>query len=622
MSVSPTPDFPTHPAPAVTAARQFVPQTFDPADWDQVQPLFDGLLARNLDSADSIVAWLTDYSELSAVLAEAGSRRNIAHACHTDDDEIEKAYLHWVEQISPKLKPLGNQLQKKYLESPALDQLDARRYDILTREWRASFELFREANVPLQTQVTKLNSEYDKLIGAMLVDYDGQTQTLQQLARYQEEPDRQVRQETWELSATRRLEDHEKIDQLFQDMFERREQMAKNADCKNYLEYSWKSWQRFDYSPKDCEDFADAIDAVVMPRIKQLDEQRRDELGVETLRPWDLSVDVKNRGPLRPFPADDVSQMVKGSTEIFRRIDPSLADDFAELEFGPNLDLDSRKGKRAGGFQASLSESRQPFIFMNAAGTQRDVDTLLHEGGHAFHYQWASRAEPLIFLQHAPLEFCEVASMSMELMGCDHYGVFYGDDDQAHRAKRKQLEGIIRFFPWMATIDMFQHWVYTHPGHDIAERTAGLARDLGSIHQPRPRLLRLRSRAETSLARPTAPVPHPVLLRRVRHRPARRTAALEEVPGRPRRGVGGLSQRIDPRRQPTAARAVCRGGDRLQLHPRHLGTAHRRGGRGTGQAAGIDIDGVKLLTPCFDQMNGIKAGRTRSGTTAFQPARV
>ncbi|MEL7087578.1 MAG: M3 family oligoendopeptidase, partial [Planctomycetota bacterium] len=355
---------------------------------------------------------------------------------------------------------------------PGLAELDPERYDILTREWKASFELFREANVPLSTQVTKLNSEYDKTIGAMLVEYDGQTQTLQQLARYQEETDRAVRQETWELSANRRLEDREKIDRIFQDMFELREQMAKNADCDHYLDYSWKSWQRFDYTPRDCQDFADAIDAVIMHRVAELDEKRKGELGVETLRPWDGAVDVKGRGPLRPFPADDPRKMVEGSREIFEKIEPSLAEDFATLKFGPNLDLESRKGKRAGGFQASLPEVKQPFIFMNAAGTQRDVDTMLHEAGHAFHYMWASRAEPLVFMQHAPIEFCEVASMSMELMGCDHYGVFYDHEEEAARAKRKQLEGIIRFFPWMATIDMYQHWLYTNPGHDIAARTA------------------------------------------------------------------------------------------------------------------------------------------------------
>lgn len=473
----------TPPTPAVPA-RHFVAADFDPSDWAQVEPYFQTLLERDLDTGEALEQWLTDYSELSAVMSEYGSRRNIDHACHTDDADIEKAYMHWVENIAPKLAPLGNELKKKYLSAPGLSSLNPDRYDILTREWKASFELFREANVPLSTKVTKLNSEYDKTIGAMLVEYDGKTQTLQQLARYQEETDRAVRQETWELSANRRLQDQVKIDQIFQDMFELREQMARNADCDHYLDYSWKSWQRFDYTPGDCRDFANAIESVIMPRVAELDEQRKAALGVDTLRPWDGAVDVKGRSPLRPFPEDDPKKMVSGATEIFRKIDPSLAEDFATLKFGPNLDLDSRKGKRAGGFQASLSESKQPFIFMNAAGTQRDVDTMLHEAGHAFHYMWASQNEPLTFLTHAPIEFCEVASMSMELMGCDHYGEFYADPDQANRAKRKQLEGIIRFFPWMATIDMYQHWLYTHPGHGIDERTTAWKEIAGRFTSP------------------------------------------------------------------------------------------------------------------------------------------
>jgi len=464
--------------------RTFVPADLNPAEWDQLRPLYDALLERDLGDGVAMEAWLADYSELSAAVGEYGSLRNIDYACHTDAADIEKAYMHWVENIAPKLSPLYNQLREKYLASPGLADLDQDRYGILTREWKASSSLFREANVPLATRVTKLNSDYDKLIGEMQVEFDGKTQTLQQMARYQEETDRSVREEAWRLSASRRLDDRAAIDQIFQDMFEIREQIAANADCDHYLDYSWKSWQRFDYTPQDCTEFADTIDRVVMPRVAQLDRDRRAKLGVETLRPWDGSVDPQGRDPLRPFNPDDPQRMVERATEIFRRVDPSLATDFATMTFGRNLDLDSRKGKRAGGFQASLTESRQPFIFMNAAGLQRDVDTLLHEGGHAFHFMWAAKNEPLTFMQHAPIEFCEVASMSMELMGCDHYGVYYDQPEKAARAKRKQLEGIIRFFPWMATIDMFQHWVYTHPGHSIEDRTKAWLEISGRFTSP------------------------------------------------------------------------------------------------------------------------------------------
>jgi oligoendopeptidase F len=155
--------------------------------------------------------------------------------------------------------------------------------------------------------------------------------------------------------------------------------------------------------------------------------------------------------------------------EIFSRMSPQLGAEFESLSTNHNLDLQSRKGKQPGGYQCSLEESRQPFIFMNAAGLQKDVQVLLHEGGHAFHFIATSAREPLVFLRSAPMEFAEVASMSMELLGAEHYDVFYDDRDAA-RAKRTLLEDIVRILPWIATIDSFQHWIYTHRDHTRDER--------------------------------------------------------------------------------------------------------------------------------------------------------
>jgi oligoendopeptidase F len=455
----------------LAATESFVPDNLDPADWSALERLYRQLLDRPIDTPEAIETWLADLSALSAAVSEYGARRSIAYACNTEDAEVEKAYLHWVEQISPKIKPLFFKLQQKYLASPALSQTRPERYDILTREWRADVEVFREENVPLQTQVTKLVSRYDKLVGAMIVEFRGKSYTLQQLGRFLEEPDRPTRQQAWELSANRRLQDREAIDDLFGQMLTLRGTMAHNAGFGDFRGYAWKLRGRFDYAPQDCLDFADAIAAAVVPRVEELDRQRQAALGVDRLRPWDLSVDPQHRSPLRPFDADKPAEMVEKVATMFERIEPALAADFRRLRFGRNLDLESRRGKRAGGFQSSLEKSAEPFIFMNAAGLQRDVETLLHEGGHAFHFVWACGKESNVFLRHAPLEFCEVASMAMEAMGADHYGVFYADADEAARAKRTFLEGIVRFFPWMAIIDSFQHWVYTHPGHGPDERT-------------------------------------------------------------------------------------------------------------------------------------------------------
>ncbi len=457
--------------PANAAKRTFVPQQFDVADWAQIEPLLTQLSEARIGSTAELSAWLSQMSELSAVIDEYGSRKYIDKSCHTDDEAIEKAFMHYVENIEPKLKPIYFELQKKYLQSPHRSGLTDQRYDILNRKWQADVEIFRPENVPLETEVTKLVTDYDKTCGAMLVEFRGKTLTMQQLARFQEETDRNTRFEAFDAGVKRRMQDKEKIETIYDKLLPIRQTIASNAGFDNFRSYMWKALKRFDYSPDDCHKFADAIEKSIVPLVRELDKQRQADLGVDSLRPWDLGVDPKGRQPLRPFPESDIDGFVTRTKKIFERMSPQLAADFETLRTNKNLDLESRKGKQPGGYQCNLEESGQPFIFMNAAGLQRDVETLLHEGGHAFHFLAAAANEPLTFLRQAPMEFCEVASMSMEALAADHYDIFYDNPDECARAKRAYLEGVIRFFPWMAIIDQFQHWIYTHPGHTPDERT-------------------------------------------------------------------------------------------------------------------------------------------------------
>ena len=454
---------------ATVPPRSFVPMNVHIADFAQIDPLFRQLLDRPVVSPAELEKWLGDLSELMSVIDEYGSRRYIDKSCHTDDPEIEKRFLHFVENVEPKVKPLFFQLQEKYLASPHRTRLSGQRYAILGRKWQADVELFRQENVPLETEVTKLVTDYDKLSGAMIVNFRGRDYTMQQMARFLEETDGATRQEAWELISERRLQDRPAIEENFAKLLDLRNQIAHNAGMDDYRAYTWTSYKRFDYTPEDCLRLADAIAEVCVPVVEELNRQRRSDLGLDQLRPWDLSVDPKGCSPLRPFDESEVPAFVDKTQQIFARLSNQLAQDFQSLKDNRNLDLDSRKGKQPGGYQCSLEESRQPFIFMNAAGLHGDVETLLHEGGHAFHCL-AARDEPLVFLRSAPMEFCEVASMSMELLGSEHLDVFYNESDVA-RAKRKLFEGIIGFFPWMATIDTFQHWLYTNPGHSGEQRT-------------------------------------------------------------------------------------------------------------------------------------------------------
>lgn len=464
MSLLPFGELPVH------TPRRFVPARIDLGDWTQIAPLFDALEARAAECRDvaEFERWILDGGELGAALDEEGARRYIAMTCHTDSPEAEKSYLQFVETIEPELKPRQFQLAKLYLAHPLRAQLSPARYAIFDRDTALLVELFREENVPLQTEESKLGNEYNKLTGGLTVNFRGEERTLVAMGRYQEEPERPLREEAWKLVAERRLAEADKFDDFFDGLIKLRQQMAHNAGFANYRDYGFKLRGRFDYAPADCERFHDAIAAEVMPVIRELQARRKEQLGVATLRPWDLAVDALNRPPLKPF--TDTADLERGSQTIFDRLDPELAGGFTTMRELRLLDLANRKGKAPGGYQSTLSEARLPFIFMNAVGLQRDVETILHEAGHAFH-ALATRGEDLYAYRGAPIEFCEVASMAMELLAAPHLDVFYTEAD-AKRARRVHLEGIVGVFPWIATVDAFQHWVYTHPGHSRAERRA------------------------------------------------------------------------------------------------------------------------------------------------------
>jgi len=446
--------------------HRWLPQDAEFKTWDQIEPCYQQLLARSIESTGDLEAWLFDLGELNGAVSQEGVRRYVAMTCQTDDPDREAAHLAFVRDIEPKLKPIQNDLRNRYLDSPHRSGLSKDRYHVFDRAQENRRALYREANIPRETELAELDQQYQKVIGAMTVTFRGQERTPSQMAPFLEEPDRATRQEAWELVAARRLVDRDAIDDLFDRMIALRQEIAREAGFPSYTEYAYRVRERFDYGVPEAEAFQDAIEKVVVPLARRLQAERLKALGVPSLRPWDLSVDPLGRPPLRPFA--DVEKLAEGSEAIFTDVDPELGSQFAYLRKNGLLDLANRKGKAPGGYQTTLEDDRLPFIFMNAVGVDGDVRTLLHEGGHAFH-ALASRGEPLSSYRESPIEFCEVASMSMELLGAKNLGLFYDEADSS-RSYRQLLEGIVTILPWIATVDAFQHWIYAHPGHTREER--------------------------------------------------------------------------------------------------------------------------------------------------------
>ncbi|MEY4118689.1 MAG: hypothetical protein RLZZ116_2017 [Planctomycetota bacterium] len=451
----------------MAAPRSFAPSNLDATSFAALEPHYRELLGRAVASADHLEQLVLDRSDLDAVVSECAANLYIATTRNTEDKKAEAAYLSFVREVDPKLKPLSSELDKKIATSPHADALPKSRYEVLLRGMRVDIELFREANIPLETELAELDQKYNQTIGRMTVEFDGATRTMPQMGRYLEENDRAVREKAWRAMNDRRLQDRDAIDEIYDKMLALRHQIALNAGFPNFRDFQHRRFKRFDYSPADCMKMHDAIEAHLVPIQRRLDAERARELSLSPLRPWDLSVDVKGRKPLRPF--ENAQQLVDGCSRMFHAMGGGLGEMFDTMRAGDCLDLESRPGKAPGGYQYQRQYSRTPFIFMNAAGMHRDLVTMVHEAGHAFH-SILSKEDPLLEYRSSPTEFAEVASMSMELLTLPYHGEFYSSDD-CRRALRERLERFPTIMTWIATIDAFQHWIYTNPGHTRVQRT-------------------------------------------------------------------------------------------------------------------------------------------------------
>lgn len=449
--------------------RTYVPENLNVDDTHEVSKLYRHLLQREIpvDSA-KLRQWILDWSELESVLGEVSCRRYVAMTCNTADEKAAKAYTDFVENIQPIMNEYDDKLNKKLVAHPAKDALQGE-----FGEWfkgvQVSLDLFSPDNIALETEENKEIQAYQKITGGMSVEFDGETKTMQQMAAYMERTDRELRERAWRTMWERRLKDKDALDKSFDNLFAIRKQVAKNAHCKDFIDYIFLAKHRFDYSPADCEAFHESIEKLVLPLQKEIYKKRAQKMGLERLRPWDLNVDPLDRAPLKPYSTGD--ELIEKVDQIFESIHPQAGKWAREMQAKKLIDPDSRLGKAPGGYQIGFDESRLPFIFMNSACTDRDIYTLLHESGHSFH-QFALAGQPIFPYRDVPAEFAEVASMSMELIGMSNLKPFYGNDREAiERSTIGELEDVIWLFPWVASVDSFQHRLYNFPEHTASDRS-------------------------------------------------------------------------------------------------------------------------------------------------------
>jgi len=449
--------------------RYFLPATFAITDWENLEPFFTELLARPLADAAALQQWLKDSSELEAAVSEDACWRQIRMTCDTENKTLEAAFNDFVTNIQPKIQPLADALNHKFLACPFTAELPKDQYFTYLRTVQKNIDLFREANIPMQAELGVLGQHFGQITGRMTISHQGQEYTLQQAAKFLESKDRNEREEVYRKIQERRLQDTEPLNDLFDKLIALRQQVAQNAGFNNYRDYKFVELGRFDYDKLACYQFHEGVKQHVLPLVNRIYQHKAKKLQLSSLRPWDLEAEPAGIAPLRPF--TNGADLLKKSTECLRKLNPFFAACFETMENMGHFDLESRKGKAPGGYNCPLAESGAPFIFMNAAGQIDDVTTMLHEGGHAVH-SFLAHPLPLAAFKEYPMEIAEVASMAMELFTMDYFDVFFDDEADLKRAKAHQLERAITVFPWIATIDKFQHWVYENPTASAEARSA------------------------------------------------------------------------------------------------------------------------------------------------------
>ncbi len=447
--------------------RLYLSEDFVVDSWQNIKPYFEELKQREVTSVAELEKWMTDRSELESVLSEDLGWRYIRMTSDTQNEDVTKAFQYFIAEIEPEIAPFDHELNQKLLKSSFIDSIDTEKYKIYLRSVSRALEIFREENIPLSTEISTKQQQYAAITGAMTVELNGEEMTLQRAADFLKSNTRSERETAWYAVQERRFQDHAQLDELFDELLQLRNKVSQNAGFSNFRDYMFAALGRFDYTPQDTFSFHQSIQETVVPLLTRLDAQRKQQLQLKDLRPWDLDVDVSGKPPLEPFKSGE--ELLEKTIQVFYKLDSFLGDCLATMRQMGHLDLESRKGKAPGGYNYPLDEIGVPFIFMNATSSLRDVITMLHEGGHAVH-SFLTREMSLNAFKHPPSEVAELASMSMELISMDYWDTFFQDEEALRRAKRTHLESVLETFPWVATVDKFQHWIYEHPAHTQPER--------------------------------------------------------------------------------------------------------------------------------------------------------
>ncbi len=439
-------------------------EAFAVLSWSEIEPWYRELLTSPL-AQETLQPWLTQWSDLSALVDEIVMLLDIACTQNTADDTRTERKQRFMEEVHAPLQVLEQQIKERLLASG----LEPENFAIPLRNLRAETALYREENLALLNDDTTLSDEYFQICGAQTVMWEGEEVPITTVYPVLSDPDRARREQAWRTIAERQMADREALDAIWVKKMQLRQQIAHNAGYENYRDYRWQQLLRFDYTPADCLALHEAVERVIVPAASQLAEKRRQQLGVESLRPWDQYVNP--RANEAPRTVSDVDGLLRQCATAFQLIDPQLGSYFETMLQEHLLDLEERPNKAPGGYNLPLEVKRRPFVFGHVNSITDIAPLIFHEAGHAFH---VFETIPLPYIHQrkenaVPMEFAEVASTSMEFIGSMHLQqAGLCTEQEAALLRTQHLENMLTgYLPSIIVGDAFQHWVYENPDQGI-----------------------------------------------------------------------------------------------------------------------------------------------------------
>lgn len=444
-----------------------LPQTseaFELLSWAEIMPWYRELAETTL-APDTLEPWLRQWSQLSALVDETSTRLEIDTTRNTADETVSRRRERFLDEIFTHVQHVDQQIKQQLFASG----LEPEGFELPLRKLRVDAELFRPDNVPLLNEEKQLVEAYMSINGAQTVVWEGEEVPIVALYSEMQDPDRARRERAWRTFNKRKLQDREALFEVWKKGVQVRQQIARNAGYDNYREYRWQQLYRFDYTPDDCKAFHYAVEQVIVPVASRFAEKRRKMLGVERLRPWDTAVDP--RASEAPRPIEDIDALLLKLADLFDQIDPVLGGYFDTMIKEQCFDVEERVNKAPGGYSLALEVKQLPFIFGQLTTIQDVVWLIFHEAGHAFH-TFESRGLPYVHQRKEsmlPMEFAEVASISMEFIGTMHLfsSGLCSQEEARHiwlqMLESQGMEGTLLALPMVIRGDAFLHWTYENP---------------------------------------------------------------------------------------------------------------------------------------------------------------